>query len=292
MSAAQKIEPVFASAHKQRRTRPQTRADCLPGGCNEERPCPWVSCPFHLFLDVCRTTGEVQQARAFEGLSVWELEHTCCLDMADLGGATLAEVGEAYRVTRERIRQLQAKAMPRLLRALKNEGLTSEGGALADIKVRRQRRGARPLLLVPKKEETMPEGMDVVERFKRVQRLERELGRLEEEVEDRKRELAAQRRILAAEPTVRGLVEFVGAIPTPEPVQYEANGPSQRVVIARLFRNNPEKRFRRQDITELTGVSERQVSSYLSLLKRHGAVERLGDGWWRRATDAPEDGDE
>src|SRR5262245_4590856 len=28
--------------------RPRVRADCLPGGVNEERPCPWASCRYHL----------------------------------------------------------------------------------------------------------------------------------------------------------------------------------------------------------------------------------------------------
>jgi hypothetical protein len=32
--------------------RPATRADCVAGGINEARPCPWVGCVHHLYLDV------------------------------------------------------------------------------------------------------------------------------------------------------------------------------------------------------------------------------------------------
>ena len=39
--------------------RPVTRGDCLPGGCNGQRPCPWVSCKAHLALDVDERTGSI-----------------------------------------------------------------------------------------------------------------------------------------------------------------------------------------------------------------------------------------
>lgn len=37
--------PPPVDGHK----RPRTRLDCLPGGCNEQRPCPWVTCKWHLW---------------------------------------------------------------------------------------------------------------------------------------------------------------------------------------------------------------------------------------------------
>ena len=36
--------------------RPQSRADCAGG----QRPCPWVSCKHHLFLDVNPETGSIK----------------------------------------------------------------------------------------------------------------------------------------------------------------------------------------------------------------------------------------
>jgi len=67
--------------------RPKTRAECLDGA----RPCPFVSCQHHLFLDVSPRTGAIKLN--FPDLEVWEMTETCALDVADRGGTTLEEVG-------------------------------------------------------------------------------------------------------------------------------------------------------------------------------------------------------
>ena len=85
--------------------RPKTRADCLPGGCNGARPCPWVSCPHHLYLSVNPTNGTIKLN--FPDREVWELKETCALDVADRGGITLEETGVTMNLTRERIRQIE-----------------------------------------------------------------------------------------------------------------------------------------------------------------------------------------
>lgn len=94
--------------------RPKTRGECVAG----PRPCPWVGCRYHLYLE---TNGEGVRYN-FPGLEVDELPETCALDVADLGGVTLETVGEILNVTRERIRQVEFKAGRRLnaphLRAL------------------------------------------------------------------------------------------------------------------------------------------------------------------------------
>lgn len=92
--------------------RPRTRGDCLPGGCNEARPCPWVSCVWHLALDVNPDTGSIKEN--FPGREVWEMRETCSLDVADEGGRTLEEVGEVGNLTRERIRQLETRSIEKL----------------------------------------------------------------------------------------------------------------------------------------------------------------------------------
>ena len=73
--------------------RPETRADCKDG----IRPCPWVSCKFHLFLDVNPETGSIKLN--FPDLDVWEMRDTCSVDVADRNGITLEEVGEIMNLT-------------------------------------------------------------------------------------------------------------------------------------------------------------------------------------------------
>jgi hypothetical protein len=89
--------------------RPVTRGDCLPGGCNGARPCPWVSCKAHLALDVDERTGSIKVN--FPDLKVSEMSETCALDIADRGGITLEEVGAVMNVGRERVRQIEVRAL-------------------------------------------------------------------------------------------------------------------------------------------------------------------------------------
>jgi sigma-70-like protein len=88
--------------------RPQTRAECKEG----QRPCPWVSCKHHLYLDVNPETGSIKLN--FPDLEVWEMKDTCSLDVADRNGITLEEVGEIMNLTRERIRQVEVRGLLKL----------------------------------------------------------------------------------------------------------------------------------------------------------------------------------
>lgn len=91
--------------------RPRTRAECR---CME-RPCPFVGCKYHLYLDVSPRGGIKFN---FPDLEVWELQETCALDVAERpGGVTLEEVGAIMNLTRERIRQLEAIGLQRLQEA-------------------------------------------------------------------------------------------------------------------------------------------------------------------------------
>src|SRR6476620_3153667 len=93
--------------------KPRTRADCA----DAPRPCPFVSCQHHLFLDVSNRTGAIKLN--FPDLEVWEMNETCALDVADRGGTTLEEVGAIMNLTRERIRQVEVKGLAKL-QALKD----------------------------------------------------------------------------------------------------------------------------------------------------------------------------
>jgi len=88
--------------------RPRTRGDCR----GDERPCPFVACKHHLYLDVNPETGSIKLN--FPDLEPWELPETCALDVADRGGVTLEEVGEIMNLTRERIRQVEVRGLLKL----------------------------------------------------------------------------------------------------------------------------------------------------------------------------------
>lgn len=81
--------------------RPRIRAECL----SSERPCPFVTCKYHLYLDI-EKTGSIKLN--YVGLEPWEIHPSCALDVADRGGLTLEEVGKLMNITRERIRQIEA----------------------------------------------------------------------------------------------------------------------------------------------------------------------------------------
>lgn len=88
--------------------RPKSRADCL----KMERPCLYVSCRHHLYIDVNPETGSVKLN--FPDKEIWELDETCALDIADRGGITLEEVGSIMNLTRERIRQVEVRGLEKL----------------------------------------------------------------------------------------------------------------------------------------------------------------------------------
>jgi hypothetical protein len=88
--------------------KPRTRAECADG----PRPCPFVSCKHHLFIDVSPRTGAIKLN--FPDLEVWDLGESCALDVADRGGTTLEDVGAIMNLTRERIRQVEVKALAKL----------------------------------------------------------------------------------------------------------------------------------------------------------------------------------
>lgn len=92
--------------------KPKTRGECMDG----HRPCPYVSCRWHLFLDVS-SIGSLKLN--FPDIEPDELTESCALDVADRGGDTLENVGTMLNLTRERIRQLETKAMATLQKRLR-----------------------------------------------------------------------------------------------------------------------------------------------------------------------------
>jgi hypothetical protein len=88
--------------------KPRAREECIDG----PRPCPFVSCKHHLYIDVSPRTGAIKLN--FPDLEVWEMGESCALDVADRGGTTLEDVGAIMNLTRERIRQVEVKALAKL----------------------------------------------------------------------------------------------------------------------------------------------------------------------------------
>ena len=107
--------------------RPRTRADCIDG----PRPCPWVSCRYHLLVDVKPNGGialnitrpgeksahtisrHTRHHDRLEDIAVERLEamsETCALDVAEAGGASFARVGRLMGLTKQGVLAIQKRA--------------------------------------------------------------------------------------------------------------------------------------------------------------------------------------
>ena len=93
---------------------PRSRSECING----LRPCPWVRCKYHLYLDVIpRKSGPGRICYNFlnsdeEPGSVSDMSETCVLDLVENGRSlSLEEIGTILRLTRERIRQIENTAL-------------------------------------------------------------------------------------------------------------------------------------------------------------------------------------
>lgn len=102
--------------------RPRLRGECVL----EPRPCPFVGCRYHLALDVTEAGGI---RWSHPGAELEQLEETCALDVAEkrlvVGSPqyhrphrsahiTLHRVGQLLGLTRERVRQIEARALAKL----------------------------------------------------------------------------------------------------------------------------------------------------------------------------------
>jgi len=98
--------------------RPATRADCLTGGMNAERPCPYVGCVWNLALDVMpngtlhfNAPVTFHDGDPIPEVHIEQMPDTCVLDVCEREGETLEGIGAYYGVTRERIRQIETTAL-------------------------------------------------------------------------------------------------------------------------------------------------------------------------------------
>jgi len=103
--------------------RPRTRGDCA----QVPRPCPYIACKYSLYLDVSPTGSIILN---FPHLEPWQMpaERSCSLDLAEQGPMTLEDIATVTNLTRERIRQIEVRALSRKVRPIAIEqGLGPEG---------------------------------------------------------------------------------------------------------------------------------------------------------------------
>jgi hypothetical protein len=108
--------------------RPRTRGDCS----HVPRPCPYVGCSKNLYLDVSESGSIILN---FPHLEPGQMaaDQSCALDLTNRGGMTLEEIAIVMNLTRERVRQIEVRALLRRARpAATALGLGAEDTATVD----------------------------------------------------------------------------------------------------------------------------------------------------------------
>lgn len=92
--------------------------DCVGLGFNADRPCPYMACENHLGLDV-KTEGVVRVNERWD-----DGRPTCLRDVTKDGHSlTLEEVGGVFGLTRERVRQVEVRALMKLKAEALQDGI-------------------------------------------------------------------------------------------------------------------------------------------------------------------------
>lgn len=103
------IEPLSTEDLDALAERPRTWGEC----CERTDPCPWVSCRYHLGVDVTERGRLVLVHPAPD-----EMAEPCALRIAHRGEHTFGQVSKFVGVTRQRVEQLTNRAARRLRRAV------------------------------------------------------------------------------------------------------------------------------------------------------------------------------
>jgi len=88
--------------------RPKTRLECKDG----PRPCPWVSCRYHLY---CEVSSRGKLLIFHPEVELENMQASCALDFCE-EERTLDEVANVYGLTKERVRQIEERALCKLRR--------------------------------------------------------------------------------------------------------------------------------------------------------------------------------
>lgn len=100
-------EPLIDDDESIPKEMPRTRGDCKEA----VRPCPWVRCRFHLYLDV--RADRVVRVN-FADREPTDMLATCALDLAEDGPRTLEQVAGLMGMSKERARQIEEGALVKL----------------------------------------------------------------------------------------------------------------------------------------------------------------------------------
>jgi hypothetical protein len=96
------------------------------------RPCPFVSCKYHLYLDV---VGDDAILFNQAGREPWEMQETCALDLASKGGMTREKVGEILNVSQQAVEQMERKVRYELRKTRKKLDIEYTSEAINDCSV-------------------------------------------------------------------------------------------------------------------------------------------------------------
>ncbi len=90
--------------------RPRMRGDCIDG----PRPCPWVGCRYHLYLDVTPGGGIKFNRPDVAPDELEKMTATCALDVADRGEQTYYALPGLMNMTRPGAYKLALAALDKL----------------------------------------------------------------------------------------------------------------------------------------------------------------------------------
>jgi hypothetical protein len=88
--------------------RPKKRGECENG----IRPCPFVSCRYHLGHEIVAGMASASDDEIVD--RVLAMENTCALDLADEGEQTVTKIGSVMGISRERGRQVFKRACEKI----------------------------------------------------------------------------------------------------------------------------------------------------------------------------------
>lgn len=89
--------------------RPTTRGECV----NACRPCPFVGCKYHLFLEVIKSGG-ISFNVGDDVKNLQRMAQTCALDVAAHGQHSARNVGRLLNLTHQAVSKIEEKALEKV----------------------------------------------------------------------------------------------------------------------------------------------------------------------------------
>lgn len=104
-----------------------------PGDCprlhGDAGPCPYVSCRHHLYGDVT----ELGSLRVYHpGVDVWDLQHTCSIDLAIAGPLSTCRIGDIVGLGERAVRYVVREALGHFLEGMARQELARLGASAID----------------------------------------------------------------------------------------------------------------------------------------------------------------